>query len=175
MTFLTSALSELVTLAAPPGLVEALLGDDRPDGPDVMFDDQALALRAIDAGLDEARASGTRVAVCLADLAPADTQPATPEAIDAADAWLLPRLRDGDRLYRVGSTLVVVASGLDHPRQGELLAARVRTLPGDVPPVVGLALYPVHGDDAATLFERARASARRERLQREAERPAPVS
>jgi hypothetical protein len=69
-----------------------------------------------------------------------------------------------------------VASGLDHPREGELLAARVRMLPGDAgPPVVGLAISPVHGDDAATLFERARASARRDRLQRERDRTAPVS
>ena len=171
VTFLTSALSELITLAAPPGLMQALAADDEPDAARVIFDDQALALRAIEAGLDDARASGTRAAVCLADLAPAETQAATPDALDAADAWLLSRLRDGDRLYRVGSTLVVVASGLDHPGEGERLADRVRALPaGGDPPIVGLAIYPVHGDDAVTLFNRARASARRERLQRAAAR-----
>lgn len=176
MTFLTSALSELVTLAAPPGLMQALAADETPDAPLFTFDDQALAIRAIEAGLEDARATGTRAAVCLADLAPADTQPATPEALDAADAWLLDRLRDGDRLYRVGSTLVVVASGFDHPREGEQLAERVRSLPAEGPaPVVGLAIYPVHGDDAVTLFDRARASARRERLQRAAARDALVS
>jgi hypothetical protein len=125
-------------------------------------------LRAIEAGLDDARASGTRAAVCLADLALAETLPASPDTLDAADAWLLHRLRDGDRLYRVGSTLVVVASGLDHPRAGEQLAERVRALPaGGGAPIVGLAIYPVHGDDAVTLRPRAR-SARRDRLQRAA-------
>ena len=175
VTFLTSALTEFVTLAAAPGFMHAM-GEAWPETPPVAFDDEALALRAIEAGLDDARASGTRAAVCLADLAPADTQPATPEALDAADAWLLPRLRDGDRLYRVGSALVVVASGLGHPRAGEQLAERVRALPVEGgAPSVGLAIYPVHGEDAVTLFGRARASARRDRMQRAAARDVLVS
>ena len=175
VTFLSSALTEFVTLAAPPDFMRAM-ADASPDAPRVPFSDEALALRAIEAGLDDARASGTRAAVCLADLALAETLPASPDTLDAADAWLLHRLRDGDRLYRVGSTLVVVASGLDHPRAGEQLAERVRALPaGGGAPIVGLAIYPVHGDDAVTLFDRARASARRDRLQRAAARDALVS
>ena len=109
VTFLSSALTEFVTLAAPPGFVHAM-GDASPEAPRFAFDDEALALRAIEAGLEDARASGTRAAVCLADLAPAD-----------------------------GGA-----------------------------PAVGLAIYPVHGEDAVTLFERARASARRDRMQRAA-------
>lgn len=168
VTFLNDALSELVTLASPPALAEALAADDLPEAPLFTLDDQALALRAIEAGVDEARASGARAAVCLADLAPTDIGPKPSSAtLDAADAWLLRRLRATDRLYRVGSVLVVVATGLDHPHEAERLAERVRTMPvGPDLPVVGLAIYPLHGEDAETLFGRARASARRVRLQR---------
>ncbi len=170
MAFLTDALSELVTLAAPPELVEALAADDSP-APIFDFDDQALALRAIEAGVDEARATGTRAAVCVADLTAIDgTTAAGGALLDAADTWLLSRLRGNDRLYRIGGTFVIVASGLSHPHEGERLAERVRALPivGGETPHVGLALYPAHGDDATTLLDRARTSARRATLRRRA-------
>lgn len=168
VAFLSDALSELVTLAAPPGMVEALAADDSP-APIFAFDDQALALRAIEAGVDDARATGTRAAVCVADLTAVDgTTPAGGAFLDAADAWLLSRLRANDRLYRIGGTFVIVASGFSHPQEGERLADRVQALPsaGGAAPNVGLAIYPTHGDDATTLLDRARTSARRATLHR---------
>lgn len=162
-----------MTLAAPPGLVEALDADDSP-APIFALDDQAIALRAIEAGVDEARGTGTRAAVCIANLAAIDGSTAAGSAVlDAADAWLLSRLRANDRLYRVGGTFVIVASGLSHPHEGERLADRVRALPGAGGETlnVGLAIYPIHGDDATTLLDRARTSAHRATLRRRATDP----
>lgn len=176
MAFLSDALSELVTLAAPPGLVEALDADDAP-APLFPFDDQALALRAIEAGVNDAHAAGTRAAVCVVDLTAVDGTTADGGAfLDAADAWLLSRLRANDRLYRIGGTFVVVASGLEHPQEGERLAERITAMPsaGGDAPHVGLAIYPTHGDDAATLLDRARTSARRATLRRRASDAVPA-
>ncbi len=39
--FINSALSELVTLAAPPGLMQVLAADAAPGGPLVTFDNHA--------------------------------------------------------------------------------------------------------------------------------------
>ena len=66
---MSDVLSELVTLAASPALVDVL---DEPPHPTFALDDQAIALRAIEAGIDEARTSGTRAAVCVADLTAVD-------------------------------------------------------------------------------------------------------
>ena len=158
---MSDVLSELVTLAASPALVDVL---DEPPHPTFALDDQAIALRAIEAGIDEARTSGTRAAVCVADLTAVDDGTASRgPVLDAADAWLLRHLRPTDRVYWLDGACLVVASGLGHPHDAERLADRVRALPaaGETPLAVGLAIYPTHGDDAVTLLDCARRSARR--------------
>lgn len=168
MTFLNHALSEYMTLAAPPGTISAFGPGIVPE-PHFDLDDEALALCAIDAGLDDAERTGTRAAVCVVTLTSFEhLLDASPADIDAADAWLLRRLRPQDRLYRVGGSFVVVTSGLQHPHEAELLAERLGKLPparGETP-AVGMALYPTHGADAVSLLERARASEHRARQQR---------
>lgn len=168
MSFLTNALSEYAR-STPPGLEGR--GPDPAGEIHFDLDDTAIALKAIDAGLVEARATGSRAAVCVATLAPPDGSGVSATDIDAADAWLGRRLRERDRLYRVGPTFVIVASGIAHPSDAEELAARIAglpTAPGDLL-AVGLAIHPAHGDDATTLFDRARQSARRAQLERRAQ------
>lgn len=169
--FVSNALTDYATQAASHGL-EGSAGSDPPAEIHFNLDDTAIALRAIDAGLIESRASASRAAVCFATLIPSDDPGATGRTdIDAADAWLVRRLRAGDRLYRIGQSFVIVAAGIGHPSEAEGLAARVAALPtapGDGL-ALGLAIYPSHGDDATTLFDSARQSARRAHLERRAQ------
>ncbi|MEZ5291042.1 MAG: hypothetical protein R2745_08175 [Vicinamibacterales bacterium] len=166
MALLTDALSEFLTLAAPPHPAQAVAALASTAGPS----DRTPALRAIDAALGLARPHGMRAAVCVVDLsAPSDR--AWPDASAARpDTWLQRRLRTTDRLFHVGEAVVIVVSGMGHPAEAEQLVRRVRALPtpDGMPPPVGLAVYPAHGDDAVTLLDRAEASAARARLRRRA-------
>ncbi len=161
MTILSNAFDELVTLAASPMADDASANDVSPSA--AAPADDAPVLRAIQGAVDEAHGSGVRVAVCSADLSGWARTHAEKDVFEAAYAWLQPRLRPGDGLHRVGHELVVVVANLGHPGNGERLAERIHAMlaaDGDAP-LVGLAVFPAHGDDAATLLERARASAQR--------------
>lgn len=116
---------------------------------------------AIDAAIRAARAAGLRAAVCVVDLGLLDIR-AMHAAVDAVAAMVASRTRRGDRLCRHGRLLVVLASALGHPLEGEHLAERLRIAAGDRA-AVGLALFPAHGDAADALLGAARASATRTR------------
>lgn len=116
---------------------------------------------AIEAAIRDARAAGLRAAVCVVDLGLLDTR-AMRAAVDAVATTVASRTRRGDRLCRHGRLLVVLASALGHPLEGEHLAERLRIAAGDRA-AVGLALFPAHGDDADALIGAARASATRTR------------
>ncbi|MGE0813978.1 MAG: hypothetical protein AB7O28_10845 [Vicinamibacterales bacterium] len=165
MALLTEAFSEFLTLAAPPRsasvLHHVLVTEAEPS-------DRTPALRAIDAALRVARSNGLRAAVCVVDLTPSSDRSWPDDAAARPDVWLQRRLRSADRLFHVGESVVIVASGWSHPAEAEQLVRRVQELPtpDGTPPPVGLAVYPTHGDDADTLLDRAEASAARARLRR---------
>ncbi len=158
MPLLPDSFLEMVMLAAAP----AAAADAIPQLVEQPYRSPVHAV--IGAAVDDARRSGRRAAVCLVDLSRSDAQ-ARP-SVNALEAAVAGCLRRADQYVRVGDALVVVAPGLDHPAQGDRLAERLRAVvtTGDRDGVVGMAIYPVHGRDAAALLDSARASALRARL-----------
>lgn len=159
MPLLPDSFLEMVMLTAVPGAP----ADVASPGP-VEQPYRSPVHAAIGTAVDDARRTGRRAAVCLVDLTRTDPQ-ARP-SVNALEAAVAGCLRRDDRYVRVGDALVVVAPGLDHPAQGDRLAERLRAVvtTGDRDGAVGMALYPVHGRDAAALLDSARASALRARL-----------
>lgn len=130
------------------------------------------AAQAIAAALAAARASGSRAAVCLADLSSPSRAGGRPSLAgpDVGDGHIRRWLRRTDRLVCVNDAIVVVAWGLSHPSDAEGLAERLRraiSASGGHDAGIGLALFPTHGDDPSVLLERARQSAERDRQQRQ--------
>jgi hypothetical protein len=159
MPLLSESFLEMVLTAAVPDVAGAGTGAGAVQHPY-----RSPAHAAIGVAVDDARRTGRRAAVCVVDV-PAGTAAQRPSAA-MIHADVARTLRPGDHAVRLGEAIVIVASGFDHPAAADRLADRLRAAPlvRDHDAAVGMALYPVHGRDAATLLDSARASALRARL-----------
>lgn len=149
------ASTESLSVAAGPVAVDANVVDAPSTG--AVRD----ARRVVDEAIADARRTGHRVAVCVVDLGLLDARDMH-VAVDAVADTVTAHTRRRDQLCRLGPLLVVLASDLRHPVEGDRLAERLRAAAGDRA-AVGLALFPAHGLDAEALITAARASAARSR------------
>lgn len=166
MPLVADAFDELLTLAVPPlGVVDDQMAPAGAVGAPAVAPVVSIE-RVLEHALRDARATAQRLAVCVVEPAEPFAPAESSTGPQRLRAWVQRHLRTSDRLSEEG-TLVVVASGLHHACEAERLAARIRRCPADwtTRPIVGLAIFPTHGDDAATLLEQARASATRARTQ----------